>query len=232
MIVIRERDDRGKSDFGWLDSRHTFSFGGYHDPAHPGFRVLRVLNEDRVAPGAGFGTHPHRDMEILSWVVEGAMEHRDSTGTGSVIRPGEIQRMSAGTGITHSEYNASETDALHFLQMWILPERRGLEPSYEQKSFPLEEERGRLVLLASQDGRDGSVRVHQDVALFAARLATGNRVEHPIAPGRHAWLQVVRGRVTAGERPLEAGDGASVSEEPGLALEAATEAEVLVFDLP
>jgi redox-sensitive bicupin YhaK (pirin superfamily) len=210
---------------------HTFSFADYHDPRHMGFRALRVINEDRVQPGRGFGAHGHRDMEILSYVLEGSLAHRDSLGTGSVIRPGEVQRMTAGTGVTHSEMNASPTEGVHFLQIWILPERRGLQPGYEQKAFSTEERRGRLRLVASRDGRDGSVTVHQDVALYAALLEDGERVAHEVGPGRHAWIQVARGPVDVGGVRLESGDAASTSDAGAVELVGRGAAEVLVFDL-
>ena len=231
MITIRRADERGTTDFGWLDSRHSFSFGRYHDPRHMGFRALRVINDDRVAPGQGFGTHTHRDMEILSWVVEGAMEHRDSLGNGSVIRPGELQRMTAGTGVAHSEFNHSRKETLRFLQIWILPERSGIEPGYEQAAFPLDRRRGELVLVASRDGRDDSVKVHQDVSLRAGRFAGGDEIRLPIPPGRHAWVQVVSGGVGLNGLELEEGDGAALSEEDAMAITARSAAEVLVFEL-
>ncbi|MCO5169689.1 MAG: pirin family protein [Planctomycetes bacterium] len=231
MITVREAADRGGFDFGWLDTKHTFSFGDYRDPRHMGFRALRVINEDRVAPGGGFPRHGHRDMEIVTYVLEGALEHRDSLGSGSVIRPGEVQRMSAGTGIEHSEANASSTDPVHLLQIWLLPARRGLAPGYEQRVFSRDEQRDRLRVVASPDGRDGSVTVHQDALLLAGLLAPGASVEHALAPGRHAWVQVARGRVRLGEHALAAGDGAALSEEPAVRLEGVEEAEVLVFDL-
>src|SRR5271166_5126043 len=198
QISVRKSEDRGKADFGWLQSRHTFSFGHYYDPKHMGFGPLRVINEDRVAPGGGFPTHPHRDMEIISYVLEGALEHKDSMGTGSVIRPGDVQRMSAGTGVLHSEYNASPTAPVHFLQIWIQPEAARLPPSYEQKSFSPDERRGRLRVIAARDGRDGAVTVHQDVTLLAGLLEPGDIVRQPLAPGRHAWVQMVRGAVDLG----------------------------------
>jgi redox-sensitive bicupin YhaK (pirin superfamily) len=231
VITIRKAQERGHARHGWLESFHTFSFAGYHDPRQMGFRDLRVINEDRVEPGRGFGTHSHRDMEIVSWVLEGALAHRDSLGNGSVIRPGDVQRMSAGTGVSHSELNPSASERVHFLQIWILPEREGLAPSYEQKHVPPEERAGRLRLLASRDGRDGSVRIHQDVDLYAALLAAGESVTHALRPGRHAWLQVARGRCTLNGVALEAGDGAAVSEERSLRLAGSGDAELLLFDL-
>ncbi|HVE83540.1 MAG TPA: pirin family protein [Myxococcales bacterium] len=232
MLAIRRADERGRTDLGWLDSRHTFSFGDYHDPRAMGFSVLRVINDDRVAPGAGFPRHPHRDMEIVSYVMEGAIQHQDSLGTGSVIRPGEVQRMTAGTGVLHSEYNPSKQDPLHFLQIWILPERRGLPPSYEQKAFAPEQLDGALRLVASPDGRDGSVTVHQDVRLYAGRLGPGARVPVALQAGRLGWLQVARGKVTLGGQALGEGDGAALDGEPSLELRAEADAEVLLFDLP
>ncbi len=231
MITVRRSAERGHFDHGWLDTRHTFSFADYHDPAHMGFRSLRVINEDRVQPGQGFGMHPHRDMEIVSYVISGALAHQDSMGNGSTIRPGEVQRMSAGTGVVHGELNQSRTEPVHFLQIWILPARLGLPPGYEQKRFPEEERRGRLRLLASPDGAGGSVTIHQDVRLHATLLAPGQSVTHPLAEGRHAWVQVVRGEVEAGGERLAEGDGAAVSGEPALALRGVKDAEVLVFDL-
>ena len=231
MITLRPADARGHADHGWLDSHHTFSFADYHDPRHMGFRALRVINDDRVAPGKGFGAHPHRDMEIVSYVLEGALEHRDSMGTGSVIRPGDVQRMSAGTGVTHSEFNASKTDAVHFLQIWIVPEKRGAAPGYEQRNFTVDEKRGRLRLVASPDGRDGSVTVRQDVALYAGVFGPGERAEHTLAPGRHAWVHVAKGSATINGQALSAGDAAALSDEPSVVVEGGDGAEVLVFDL-
>jgi len=231
MITLRRSGDRGHAQHGWLDSRHTFSFADYHDPAHMGFRALRVVNEDRVQPGQGFATHRHRDMEIVTYVLDGALAHKDSLGTGSVIRPGEVQRMSAGTGIAHSEFNHSASDLVHFLQIWILPEREGLPPSYEQREFPAAERTGALRLVASRDGRDGSVTVHQDVAILATLLPAGAEATHALAPGRHAWVQVARGAVDLNGMALAAGDGAAASSEPALRLRATTDAEALVFDL-
>src|SRR5688572_16519171 len=210
MIAVRKSAERGRANHGWLDSRHTFSFADYYDPQHMGFRALRVINEDRVQPGQGFGTHAHRDMEIVSYVLAGELAHRDSLGTGSVIRPGDVQRMSAGTGVTHSELNPSPRESVHFLQIWILPEKDGLPPSYEQRHFPAEERKGRLRLVASRDARDGSLRVHQDVDVYASLLGRGDAVTHALRPGRHAWLQLARGRCAVNGVALEAGDGAAV----------------------
>ena len=231
MINIRHHDQRGIADFGWLYSQHSFSFGHYHDPAHMGFGPLRVINDDRVAPGGGFGTHGHRDMEIVSYVLEGALEHRDSIGTGSVIRPGEVQRMTAGSGIQHSEYNHSREAPVHFLQIWLLPERQGLAPGYEQKDFPAAEKQGKLRLVGSRDGREGSVTIHQDVDLYAGLLAPGERVTHQPRPGRALWVQVARGEITLNGEQLVAGDGAAIQDEPALHLGGVKDAEVLVFDM-
>lgn len=231
MLTIRPSEARGRARFDWLDSRHSFSFGHYFDPAHMGFRALRVINEDRVVPGGGFATHGHADMEIVSYVLEGALEHKDSLGTGTVIRPGEVQRMTAGTGIQHSEYNPSRVEPVHFLQIWILPERKGLRPSYEQKAFSDADRRARLCLVASRDGRDGSLTVHQDVSLYASLLGPGERVEHFFAPGRHSWIQLVRGEILANGQPLKAGDGAAISDEAMISLEGKGEAELLLLDL-
>ena len=230
-IAIRRAGERGHFNFGWLDTNHTFSFGSYQDPRFMGFRSLRVINEDRVTPGAGFPTHPHRDMEILTYVLEGALEHKDSMGNGSVIRPGDVQRMSAGTGVTHSEYNHSKADGVHFMQIWILPEGRDLEPGYEQKTFSEADKRGKLRLIASRDGRDGSVTVTQDVSLYASVLDAGEEVSIDVKGGRHAWVQVARGSVRVNGRQLEAGDGAATTGSGALAIRADARAEVLVFDL-
>lgn len=216
---------------GWLSSRHSFSFGHYYDPAHMGFRALRVINEDRVIPGAGFPTHPHRDMEIISYVLDGGLAHKDTLGTSSTIRPGDVQRMSAGTGIRHSEYNASADAPVHFLQIWILPEREGMPAGYEQKNFSDEEKRGRLRLVGSHDGRDGSITIHQDVDLYATLLEEGDAVTHSLNPDRHAWVQVARGTATLNGIELRAGDGAAVSNETALTIASSTGAEVLLFDL-
>jgi quercetin 2,3-dioxygenase len=231
MITVRRAENRGHFDFGWLNTYHTFSFGEYYDPRFMGFRDLRVINEDRVREGRGFPTHPHRDMEIISYVLEGALEHKDSMGNGSVIRPGEVQRMSAGTGVTHSEKNHSPNEAAHFLQIWIVPDEQGLEPGYEQKMYTDEEKRGRLHLIASRDGRDGSVTVHQDTDLYAGLLDTGQEVTHQLVQGRHAWLQVARGKVAIGGQQLKQGDGASISEEQSLIIKALEPSEILLFDL-
>ncbi len=231
MLNVRRHDERGYADHGWLRSRHTFSFANYHDPRHMGFRDLRVINDDRVAPGHGFGTHPHRDMEIISYVLEGAMEHRDSLGTGSVIRPGEVQRMTAGTGVLHSEFNHSKTDVLRFLQIWIIPAENDLQPGYEQTAFPRTERQDRLRLVVSPDGRDGSVTVHQDVNLYAGSLSPGAEVTHERGPDRHVWLQVANGRLRAGDHELVEGDGLWTSDEPRLTLTGVDDSEVLLFDL-
>jgi len=231
MIRLRKAKDRGHADHGWLDTWHTFSFADYYDPEQMGFRALRVINDDVVAPGRGFGTHPHRDMEIVTYVLEGALAHKDSMGNASTIVPGEVQRMSAGTGVLHSEFNHSKTDPVHLLQIWLLPERNGLAPSYEQTFFPDEEKRGRMRLVASPDAEDGSVTIHQDARLYATLLAPGEEVSHALAPGRHAWVHVARGKASLNGQPLEAGDGAAVSAEEQLTLRGDGHAEVLLFDL-
>jgi hypothetical protein len=228
---IRRSDDRGTGDHGWLHSRHTFSFADYHDQAHMGFRTLRVINEDRVQPGRGFGTHPHRDMEIISYVLDGALEHADSMGNGSIIRPGDVQRMSAGTGVTHSEYNHSRSEPVHFLQIWIQPAERGIEPGYEQKTFPPEDRRDRLRLVASPDGADGSVTLHQDARLYVSLLSPGATISFDRPPERHVWLQVARGRVRVGDTELSAGDGLADSDGSTLEITGADDAELLLFDL-
>ena len=231
MITIRKSNERGASNFGWLDSKHSFSFGQYYDPSNMGFGKLRVINEDIVEGGAGFGTHPHDNMEIISYVLDGALAHKDSLGTGSVIRPGDVQRISAGTGIAHSEFNASEKDPVHFLQIWVLPEERGLEPSYEQKSFPAEQRKGRLQLVGARDGRDGALTIHQDLNLFVANLETGNEVSHVLRPRRKAWIQVTRGAVTVNGTPIVQGDGAAMTDEAEGRIAANDNAEVPLFDL-
>lgn len=231
MLVIRRSDDRGRANLGWLDSRHTFSFADYYDPRFMGFGPLRVINEDRVQPGQGFGTHGHRDMEIISYVLEGALEHRDSMGNGSVIRRGDVQRMSAGTGVQHSEFNHSQNEPVHFFQIWIIPERPGLAPGYEEKRFGDDEKRGRLRLIASRDGRDGSVVVHQDTDLYAALLSAGDEVVHAIERTRKAWVQVASGAVTVNGEELAAGDGAAIAYEENIAIRAGTASELLLFDM-
>ena len=231
MITVRRATERGLSKFNWLDSRHTFSFGDYYDPQHMGFSDLRVINEDRVVGGAGFPTHSHRDMEIITYVLEGALAHKDSTGTSSVIRVGDVQRMSAGTGISHSEYNASQSEPVHFLQIWILPNRTGLQPGYEQRSFDLKRKIGTSLLVAAPDARDGALKIHQNAELSLALLAAGEDLSYSLKPGRRAWLQIARGKVTLNGSALEAGDGASVSEERTLTLKAIDDAETLLFDL-
>jgi quercetin 2,3-dioxygenase len=231
MMAIRRAEERGHFDHGWLNTYHTFSFADYYDPAHKGFRGLRVINEDRVQPGEGFGTHPHRDMEIISYVLDGGLEHRDSMGNGSVIRPGEIQRMSAGTGITHSEFNASKNELVHFLQIWLLPTQRGIEPSYEQKVIDRKEQSGRLRLVASPDGEDGSVVIHTDARVYAGLFEKDAIAKRSIPQGRHAWVHIARGKARINEQALSAGDGAALSDEPAVKVEGVDASEVLVFDL-
>jgi quercetin 2,3-dioxygenase len=230
-ISIRSAESRGHENHGWLDSFHSFSFAHYHDPQHMGFGPLRVINEDRVQPGAGFDTHGHSDMEIISYVLEGALGHKDSLGTGSVIRLGDVQRMSAGSGIRHSEFNHSKTEPVHFLQIWIIPESKALKPGYEQKAFGLDEKRGRLRLIGSRDGRDGSVTIRRDVDLYASVLSSGQTVTHELSAGRGAWLQVARGAVVFNDKPLKAGDGAAIDAPGKLRIEGKQEAEVLLFDM-
>lgn len=231
MHFIRAADDRGRTQLDWLDSRHSFSFGRYYDPGHMGFGTLRVINEDRVVPGGGFATHPHQDMEILSWVVEGAMEHEDSTGSGGTIRPGELQRMTAGSGVTHSEFNASDTQPLHFLQVWLLPEEQGLQPSYEQIAFAPSDLQDQLHLIASRSGHGACVKVHQDVSVYAARLSTAAKVTHTPTSGRRLWLQVVRGAVEVDDRICHAGDGAAWIQAESTTISAREPSEMLLFDL-
>ena len=231
MIKKRPASERGGGNYGWLDTRYTFSFNDYHDPEHMGFLSLRVINDDRVEPGQGFGTHGHRDMEIVTYVLEGALEHRDSLGNGSVLRAGDLQRMTAGTGVRHSEFNPSEREPVHLYQIWLLPERRNLEPGYEERRFDPAEKRNRLRLVASRDARDDSLTINQDADLYLAWLEPGQRVAHAFRPGRHGWFQVLRGRVAANGVVLEAGDGAAVSDETTLEIAADGEAEVLLFDL-
>ena len=231
MITIRPSKQRGGGDYGWLNTRHSFSFDTFRDPKFMGFRSLRVINEDIVQPGHGFPMHPHRDMEIITYLLEGALEHQDSLGTGSVIRPGDGQRMSAGKGIRHSEKNPSQTDPAHLLQIWILPERPGLEPSYEQKTFPAEEKRGKLRLIAAPSGEDGSVSIHQDAKLYVSLLEPGQEVSHQLGKGRHAWLQVAKGAVELNGNSLTQGDGAAISNEQKLTVKGRESAEILLFDL-
>jgi redox-sensitive bicupin YhaK (pirin superfamily) len=232
MITVRPAAARGKASFGWLDSRHTFSFGHYHDPAHMGFGPLRVINEDRVIPAAGFGTHGHQNMEIITWVLEGALEHKDSLGTSGVIRPGEVQTMSAGSGITHSEFNASKTEPVHFQQIWIQPDRSNIAPRYDQRAFPPDERRGRLRLVVSPDGAQASIRIVQDARMYTGLLAPADTVVHELAPRRRAWVQVARGTVALNGNVLAAGDGAAIEGEPTITLAGVEDAEVLLFDLP
>ncbi len=232
MITIRPAQERGNANFGWLDSKHTFSFGSYYDPNHMGFASLRVINEDRVQPDKGFGTHSHRDMEIISYVLEGELEHKDSMGNGSAIRPGDIQRMSAGTGIAHSEFNRSKSDLVHFLQIWIMPDTLGIVPDYEQKHFPLEERQGKLKLVASADGKDNSVTIHQDASLYVAVLSKGDRINYNINKNRKLWLQVARGEIEVNGQTVNTGDGAAITLEEDLELAAtADNTEILLFDL-
>jgi redox-sensitive bicupin YhaK (pirin superfamily) len=232
MITLRRSDDRGHADHGWLDTWHTFSFASYVDPDFMGFSVLRVLNQDRVQAGRGFGTHAHHDMEIVSYVLDGVLEHRDSMGTGSRMRPGDVQLMSAGTGVTHSEFNGSPRDDLHFLQMWIIPARRGTRPRYEQREYPPAQRRGRLLLVAAPDGRDGALTIGQDVRLFAGLLDGAERVTHALAPGRSAWLHVARGSIALNGERLRAGDGVAIVGERSLDLEHGERAELVLWDLP
>jgi len=231
MIHIRKSDERGHANHGWLDTHFTFSFADYYDSKHVHFRTLRVMNDDRIAGGGGFPMHPHRDMEIVTYVLEGALEHRDSMGNGSVIKPGDIQYMSAGTGVTHSEFNASETKPVHLYQIWMFPEKQALKPAYGQKKFGEAEKRGKLRLVVSPDGRDGSVKIRQDNDLYAAVLAKGETVKHELKPERHAYVQVARGSVTLNGAKLDEGDGAAISDEKAVELTGEKDAEVLLFDL-
>ena len=231
MIRFRLAAERGHADHGWLDTYHTFSFADYYDPAQMGFRALRVINEDRVAPGQGFGMHGHRDMEIITYVLSGALEHKDSLGHGEVLRPGELQRMSAGTGIRHSEFNPSATEPTHLYQIWLEPDRTGLPPSYEQRAFAEEGRRGRWQLVASPDAADGSLLIHQNAKVLLAALSAGETLTYDLAPHRHAWLQILRGAVVLNGQMLQTSDGAAISQEAALTLVAEVEAEVLLFDL-
>ena len=232
MHEIRRADERGFADHGWLKSFHSFSFANYYDPRNMGFGPLRVINEDRVAGGGGFGKHPHNDMEIISYVLSGELEHKDSLGNGSIIRPGDVQRMSAGTGVVHSEYNQSQTDTVHFLQIWIMPDKEGIQPAYEQKFFPAEDKRGRLRIISSPDGRDGSVRIQQDALIFSALVDGDECLEHGIADGRVAYVHVARGNITVNGEALKSGDALKIRDEPLLTFEQGEQAEVLLFDLP
>ena len=231
MLQIRKANERGHADHGWLNAYHTFSFSSYQDPNHMQFRSLRVMNEDRVQPGQGFGTHPHRDMEIVTYVLEGALEHKDSMGNGEVLRAGEFQRMSAGSGITHSEFNPSSTDPVHLYQIWLLPQSKGIEPSYEQKRFPDEEQQNQLRLVASPTAEQGSLHIHQDARIYLSKIEAGATVTHQLAQGRHAWLQVLRGTLSLNGENLETSDGTSVSEESLLTMQATSDAEIMLFDL-
>lgn len=231
MLTIRKAQDRGHANHGWLDTWHTFSFATYQDRDHIRFRSLRVMNEDRVAPGKGFGTHPHNDMEIVTYVLSGALEHKDSMGNGEVLRPGEFQRMTAGSGITHSEFNPSPSEPVHLYQIWLYPEQSGLTPSYEQKAFPLAERNNRLRLVASRDAAEGSLTIHTDARIYLAELQSGHSASHELAEGRHAWLQVLRGSLTLNGDELVTGDGVAVSDERTLTIEATQDAEILLFDL-
>jgi redox-sensitive bicupin YhaK (pirin superfamily) len=231
MITIRRSEERGGGEFGWLNTRHTFSFDSYYDPRFMGFRSLRVINEDVVAPASGFPTHPHRDMEIITYILEGKLEHKDNLGTGSIILPGDGQRMTAGYGIRHSEFNPSESDPVHLLQIWILPSEKGLEPAYEQKRFPESEKRGRLRLIASHDGAQGSVTINQDAQLYVSLLSPGQEVSHQFEPKRYGWLQVAKGAVEVNGAKLNQGDGAAISDEKTVNIKGAADSEVLLFDL-
>ncbi len=231
MIQVRKANDRGHANHGWLNTYHTFSFSSYQDPQHMRFRSLRVMNEDVVAPGQGFGTHPHNDMEIVTYVLEGALEHKDSMGNGEALRPGEFQRMTAGTGITHSEFNPSESEPVHLYQIWLLPERKGIEPSYEQKRFSDEERHNQLRLVASRDADHGSLLIHQDARIFLSKIDAGKEVKHELLESRYAWLQVLRGTVSLNGIDLGTSDGVAVSDERALTIQATTDAEIMLFDL-
>ncbi|QDT86576.1 pirin family protein [Gimesia chilikensis] len=231
MIRVRKAEERGHADHGWLDTYHTFSFAGYQDPEHVHFRTLRVMNEDVVQPGQGFGTHPHRDMEIVTYVLEGALEHKDSMGNGEVLRAGEFQRMTAGTGITHSEFNPSATEPVHLYQIWLFPESKGIEPSYEQKQFPVSEQQNQLRLVASPEAEAGSLRIHQDARVYLSQIEAEKTVTYEMAEGRHAWLQVLRGSVLLNDVALDVSDGAAVSDTRNLKIQATDDAEIMLFDL-
>jgi hypothetical protein len=231
MLTLRRGNERGRTQISWLDSRHSFSFGGYQDPQYQGFRSLLVINDDTVAPGGGFAPHSHRDMEIISYILSGALEHNDSLGNGSVIRPGDVQRMSAGTGIQHSEYNHSKSDAVHFLQIWIVPDKQGLPPGYEQKNFAAQENPGKLQLVAAPGGQDGAVTIHQDALMYVGKLQSGDSVNHALRPNRHAWLQLATGSVRVNDVDLQAGDGLAIHAENSTTVDALSDAQVLLFDL-
>lgn len=231
MITVRKSQERGHIKIDWLESHHSFSFGNYYDPEYMGWRALRVINEDWVQPSKGFPTHPHRDMEIITYILQGSLEHKDSLGTGSIIQRGEVQRMSAGTGIRHSEFNPSKTEAVHLLQIWLIPDTEGLSPSYEQQSFNLLEHPGQLQLIASSHDVDQAVKIHQDVNLYAALLQPGDRISYSLPPQRYAWIQVAQGQVNLNEVSLTAGDGAAIAQEPEMTLTASSDAEILLFDL-
>lgn len=231
MIRIRRADERGHANYGWLDTYHTFSFGSYYDPAHTNFRSLRVMNEDRVAPGKGFGTHPHDNMEIVTYVLQGSLEHKDSMGNGAVLRPGEFQRMSAGTGITHSEFNPSPSESVHLYQIWLMPAVRNVTPSYEQREFVRSERINALQLVAAPDGRSGSLTINQDVQIFLAEIDPGRAVEHTISAGRNAWVQVLRGSIGINGQELAVGDGVALSSEDRVVVRGIAQSEVMIFDL-
>jgi hypothetical protein len=231
MMTIRKAAERGHAEHGWLDSHHTFSFADYYDPKHMGFRSLRVINDDRVEAGRGFGAHPHRDMEIISYVLEGALAHKDSMGTGATIKPGDVQRMSAGTGVVHSEFNASKTDEVHFLQIWLMPSERGIKPGYEQKNFSDDDKRGQLRLVASPDAADGSITIHTDARVYAGLFGKGESAELALAPGRGAWVHVARGNIKVNDQVLGEGDGIAIENEAQLRVAGVDEGEVIVFDL-
>ena len=231
MINIRKSDDRGMADFGWLKSRHSFSFGRYFDPGHMGFGPLRVINEDRVAASQGFGTHPHDNMEIISIVLSGELEHKDNIGNGSVIRPGDVQRMSAGSGVTHSEFNPSDTDETHFLQIWIIPEKDNVQPNYAQKNFPDSHRQGQLQKIISGDGSDGSIQIHQDADLYRAQLNNGDKIEHTVGEGRIGWVQVIQGSLSVNGQKLDQGDGAAIQDESSVVLADGQKADILLFDM-
>jgi redox-sensitive bicupin YhaK (pirin superfamily) len=231
MLTLRKAKERGHANHGWLDTYHSFSFAHYYDPQHMGFQTLRVINEDKIQPGMGFGTHSHRDMEIITYVISGALAHKDSIGTSSVIHAGEVQIMSAGTGISHSEFNATQTDWVHLLQIWIIPDKRGIMPRYDQKLFTTEDKQGKLKLIVSPDGREDSILIHQDVDLYATILKAGEKVEHFLKPQRHAWIQIVKGSALINSSPVTAGDGMTISEDKQIVIKSQDDTELLLFDL-